>query len=91
VAPASVRAVHGALAVAVAGVEVCRGRGRAGRGGRQARALALGALGIGALLLLLGRTGGPLCAPTSRLQPHAGWHVLSAAAAAAALVTLPRR
>lgn len=35
-------------------------------------------LGAGALLNRLGRTGGPWHRPKSRLQPHAGWHLLSA-------------
>jgi hypothetical protein len=37
------------------------------------------ALGVGALVHALGRTGGPLCDPGSPLQPHAAWHVLAAA------------
>jgi hypothetical protein len=36
-----------------------------------------------ALANLAGRTGGPLCDPDSRLQGHAGWHALTAAALAA--------
>lgn len=38
---------------------------------------------VGAALRLLGRTGGPLCEPTTLLQPHALWHVLAAIAVAA--------
>jgi hypothetical protein len=34
----------------------------------------------GALLTILGRTGGPWCASGAVFQPHAGWHVLVAAA-----------
>jgi len=34
----------------------------------------------GATLHVLGRTGKPLCRPTSPLQAHAAWHTLSAAA-----------
>ncbi|HMJ75096.1 MAG TPA: hypothetical protein VK507_03940 [Iamia sp.] len=37
-------------------------------------------LGAGVLLHALGRTGGPLCAPDSPLQPHAAWHLAAAAA-----------
>jgi hypothetical protein len=35
-------------------------------------------LGLGGLIMLLSRTGGPLCAPNSVLQGHAIWHVLAA-------------
>jgi hypothetical protein len=35
-------------------------------------------LGLGGLIMLLSRTGGPLCAPNSVLQGHAMWHVLAA-------------
>lgn len=35
---------------------------------------------VGASLHAFGRTGQPLCRPDSRLQAHAGWHLLSAAA-----------
>lgn len=34
---------------------------------------------IGAVAHVLGRTGGPLCAPDSILQPHAFWHLTTAA------------
>lgn len=34
---------------------------------------------IGAAAHVLGRTGGPLCAPDSILQPHAFWHLSTAA------------
>lgn len=33
---------------------------------------------IGATAHVLGRTGGPLCAPDSILQPHAFWHLTTA-------------
>lgn len=42
--------------------------------------LAAGFLGGGAILTVLGRTGGPLCSADSVLQAHAGWHVLAALA-----------
>lgn len=35
--------------------------------------------GVGALAHLLGRTGGPLCSPDSLAQPHAAWHLITAA------------
>lgn len=60
------------------------------RGGRPVRALPWPPLvvlaltaGTGALLRSLGRTDGPLCEPTSLLQPHAAWHVLASVAVAA--------
>lgn len=34
---------------------------------------------LGAACQVLGRTGGPWCRPESRVQPHAVWHVASAA------------
>ena len=34
---------------------------------------------IGAAAHVLGRTGGPLCAPDSILQPHAFWHLTTSA------------
>jgi hypothetical protein len=43
----------------------------------------LGALAAGSACWWLGRTGGPLCDPDSPLQPHAAWHLLTAAALAA--------
>ncbi|MCU1377386.1 MAG: hypothetical protein JWN29_369, partial [Acidimicrobiales bacterium] len=44
------------------------------------------ALVVGIMLYALGRTNGVLCDPGSVLQAHAGWHILSAAAAGLALV-----
>lgn len=38
----------------------------------------LAILALGGLIMLLSRTGGPLCAPNSVLQGHAVWHVLAA-------------
>jgi hypothetical protein len=57
--------------------------GAGGDGGRHgddgdALAAALFAAGLG--LHAAGRTGRPLCRPDTVLQPHAAWHVLSAAA-----------
>lgn len=40
--------------------------------------LAIGLLASGGLLLVLSRTGGPLCSPGSPLQGHGGWHILAA-------------
>lgn len=48
---------------------------------RSARTLApLGLLAVAGLIGRLGDTGGPLCDPTSLLQPHALWHLGAAAA-----------
>ena len=49
-------------------------------------------LSVASVVNVLSRTGGPLCRPTSRLQGHAVWHALTAAAlyewgAAAAVAT----
>ena len=40
--------------------------------------VALGVLGLGAVVMLLSRTGAPLCFPNSLIQGHAIWHVLAA-------------
>ncbi len=49
---------------------------------RPARVVMLTALAVGLTAYLLGRTGGPLCWPSSLLQPHALWHLLTAVAMA---------
>ena len=46
-------------------------------------------LGVAGVLYVTGRTDGPLCSAGSLVQPHAGWHVLTAVAAA--LVLTARR
>jgi hypothetical protein len=59
------------------------------RGARERPRVAAAAIGAFALALpfqLLGRTGGSWCDPDLVLQPHAGWHVLTATALAAVLV-----
>jgi hypothetical protein len=53
-------------------------------------AIAWVALAAAGVLNLLGRTGAPLCRPDSWAQPHAAWHVLTAVAVSAWLVTWPR-
>ena len=58
-----------------------RGSAAAADRARASSAAALGSLGV--LLQVQGRTGEPWCRPDSRLQAHAAWHVLSAAALAA--------
>jgi hypothetical protein len=80
-APSSVPVMHAALAVAVVALEWRRRkRGLPGPPG------ALTALAVGIVLYALGRTDGALCDPGSVVQAHAGWHVLSAAAAGLALI-----
>ena len=85
--PSSVAAVHGALAglVAISEVRAARGNGVA-----PAARVALVALAAGLALFAAGRSGGPLCDPRSLAQPHAGWHVATAVAAAA-IVTIDVR
>ena len=77
--PWSVAAVHGALAgiVAVDTVGTVRRNGVT-----RAAQVAVVALVAGLVLFAVGRTGGPLCEPRSLVQPHAGWHVATAIAAA---------
>lgn len=47
---------------------------------RRRRAAAAALLVAGIAVQASGRTGGPLCRPESPAQPHAAWHLLSAAA-----------
>ena len=94
--PAWAEAVHDGtivgLAVVMAGHGVWWLTRRCGRsqgpgpgGGRWwAAAGACGAAGLAAYVA--GRTGGPLCRPESLWQPHAAWHLLVAAALAAAVM-----
>lgn len=72
-----------ATGAAVPVARLLRGRPALAAGGvRTAQvAAASAALGLGAFAL--GRTGSPVCDPTSPLQAHAAWHVLMAAALAA--------
>ena len=84
VVPGSVALAHGALA----GLVAVRHVGAATRGSlAPATRVALVALVAGTVLFAAGRTGGPLCEPRSLAQPHAGWHVATAIAAAALVTT----
>ena len=74
--------VHGTLVALVAVAEVRRQRRRTRGPDEVLAAIALVAAGV---LFLVGRTGGSLCAPDSPVQPHAGWHILTAVAAAVLL------
>lgn len=69
------QAIAGAAAV-IGEVARVRAKGRWATVGD--RAIAPAAV-VGATTHLLGRTGGPLCRPESMLQPHALWHVTTAA------------
>jgi len=53
------------------------------RAARPSAGAAAVTLGLGVLVNVMSRTGGPLCRPKSLLQGHAAWHLLSAAALAA--------
>ncbi|HEY7605217.1 MAG TPA: hypothetical protein VID07_00410 [Actinomycetes bacterium] len=84
-----------AVAGYVAWTEVARRVGRARRAGtgvpwtglapdrRGAYLTALAATAAGAVCWWAGRTASPWCDPDSLLQPHAAWHLLTAAALAA--------
>lgn len=52
------------------------------RSERRALAVVAGVLLTAAVAYLLGRTGSPVCAPGSGIQPHGLWHLLSALALA---------
>jgi hypothetical protein len=83
VVPGSVAIVHGALA-ALVGLRHVRA---VSPSVATAARLALVALAAGTVLFAAGRTGGPLCEPRSLAQPHAGWHVATAIAAAGLVTT----
>ncbi len=73
------RAATTALAVAFAAAVAARLFGKQSRRqlllARSAAALFL----LGAALWLMGRSGAPWCRPESLIQPHAAWHLISAA------------
>jgi hypothetical protein len=81
--PGWAEAVHDA-SIVLLGAAVLVHVGRPGRLSAAGRG-AVAAVVVGGVLYVLGRTGGPLCAPDSLLQLHAGWHVATAVAAALAL------
>lgn len=64
-------------------VRLLRGRPALAAGGVRAAQVAAASAVLGLGAFALGRTGSPVCDPTSPLQPHAAWHVLMAAALAA--------
>lgn len=65
------------VAVLGTGLPLGREPGAIGRFSRQ-KLLALGLVAVGGAVLLLSRTGGPLCDPDTLLQGHAVWHLLAA-------------
>ncbi len=58
---------------------------------RRLLVVAAGAILAAATVQLLGRTGAPLCSPSSLAQGHAAWHLLGAVAAAAVAAALVER
>jgi hypothetical protein len=73
--PQAANAVSAVLAALALGTElVSAGPRYAFRRSRQAYAILIAALVIGAAANVLGRTGGPLCAEESPAQGHALWH-----------------
>lgn len=78
-APESLDAVNAVLVVPAIGAVILRLLSdRDWASGRSAVA-GLGLLLMGAAVMVLSRTGGPLCVPDSLVQGHAVWHVLAAA------------
>jgi hypothetical protein len=68
---------------------VARAAPRIWRGAQKRPTLAMetaASFAVALPLQIFGRTGGALCDPDTLFQPHAGWHVLTAAALAGASV-----
>lgn len=77
--PAGAEAVHdGSIVAFAAAMLVAWRRGSLARPPVAAAIMAAGAVALNVLT----RTDAPLCRPGSLLQGHAGWHILTAAAAA---------
>jgi hypothetical protein len=81
-------AVAVGLAIAVAGTRLRRGRQESS--GADALLLVV-VVAAAVLAYAAGRTGSPVCRPASRLQPHAAWHVISAATAVLLAPSASRR
>ncbi len=75
IAPESSVVATGLVAVGAAVILV-----RAGVLADRRSVTALAVLGLGAIIGVLSRSGGPLCTPDSLLQGHALWHIAAAAA-----------
>ena len=78
VAPESGDLVQAGLAIAAVALSLQRARVRPAL--RRSIVTAMAALGVGALIGTLTRSGAPFCRPDSLLQGHAAWHVLAAVA-----------
>lgn len=77
--PASSMGAQLVLGLAATAGEAARFASSPGPGGARWRRRLEGAVaGAGALAHVLGRTGGPWCAPDHVVQPHAAWHVAMA-------------
>lgn len=85
VRPGSTNLLSAALGGAAAAAQVMSARRgpRADRRAVRLRAAAAGLAATGALVNVASRPGGPWSRPDARLQGHAAWHVLTAAALAA--------
>jgi hypothetical protein len=70
-----------ALAVGLAVAAVATAPPRPAEWRARHDAVVLAVVLAAAVAYAAGRTGSPACRPGSRLQPHAAWHVLSAASA----------
>lgn len=79
---------QGGLGVLVASAEVVRIRAKGKVRVGADRAMAPAAA-VGAAAHLLGRTGGPFCRPDARCQPHALWHLITAALVGCRARSLP--
>lgn len=78
--PARSMEVQALAGLAAGAAEVARvARHPAGEHGPWPRRAELPVFVVGAVAHLTGRTGGPACCPDSVVQPHAVWHVLTAA------------
>ena len=90
--PVGAERLHDGSILALVAVTAVAAWRRGHGSGRLTRppAIAWVALAAAGVLNLLGRTGAPLCRPESWAQPHAAWHVLTAVAVSAWLVTWPR-
>jgi hypothetical protein len=73
-------AITEAVTLALVGVAAVRELGALGDRRSRPLLLAVLALGAGAVLTVLGRTDGPWCVPSSPMQPHGVWHLLTAGA-----------
>ena len=83
VAPDVAVGVIGVMGAAALGIEVTVHRaavpGKPSPRGSRWLLVGLALLAVAGFVNVLGRTDGPWCDPASVLQPHAAWHVLTAA------------